>query len=147
MYSIMPKLRSVDEEALKVAFSEASSPKSVKRLAMAIAYLDGVSVETLSSRYEIPRSTVYAWLDRFETESVDEALRDVPRPGRPAELDPQEFVSLSSDIADGPRAHGFDRIEWSASLLQTHIREAYGVEYSEGHARRLLRELGPDSDI
>lgn len=142
----MRKLRNVDEDALQTAFREARDGKAVKRLTMAIAYLDGVSVATLSDRYEIPESTIYAWLDRFEEESIEDALQDDTGPGRPPELEPHEFVQLASKIADGPRQHGFGANEWTASLLQTHISAAYDVEYSEGHARRLLRQLGPESD-
>lgn len=141
---IVQKLQNVEEDALRAAFEDASHPKSVKRLVMALAYLDGVSVDTLSERYGIPRSTIYAWLDRFETEPIQEAVRDGSRPGRPAELEPGEFVELSSDIADGPTAQGFSADSWTANLLQSHISDAYGVDYSEGHARRLLRELSPN---
>lgn len=142
---MMQKLRNMDRDALIRAFHDARTPKAVKRLMMAIAYKDGVSVDTLADRYDIPRSTIYAWLDRFETESIEHAVREESRPGRPAELEPHEFVELSSDIAAGPHAHGFDADDWTASRLQTHISAAYNVEYSEGHARRLLRQLGPDS--
>lgn len=142
----MRKLRDVDEDGLMAAFQGVSDGKAAKRLTMAIAYLDGESVATLSDRYEIPRSTIYAWLDRFEEESIVSALRDETGPGRPPELEPQEFVQLASDIADGPSSRGFDADEWTAKLLQTHISAAYGVEYSKGHARRLLRQLGPETD-
>lgn len=141
----MSKLQDVDASALLEAFHNSSDGKSVRRLAMAIAYLDGVPVDTLADRYGIPRSTIYAWLDRFEEESIEAAVRDGSRPGRPPELEPHEFVQLSSDIADGPEAHGFTESRWTASRLQTHISDAYGVEYSTGHARRLLRQLSEKS--
>lgn len=142
----MPKLEDTDPPQLIAAFHDASHPKAVKRLVVAIAYLDGVPVDTLSKRYEIPRSTIYAWLDRFERESIEDAIHDENRPGRPPELKPQEFVQLAADIADGPHRQGFDANEWTASLLQKHVSAAYGVEYSEGHARRLLRQLGSEPD-
>lgn len=140
----MRKLQDVQIEDLRTAFHEVTRPKAVKRLAMAIAYLDGVPVDTLSERYGIPRSTVYAWLDRFETESIEAAIRDEARPGRPAELEPHEVVELADEIADGPRQHGFDPGEWTARLLKQHISRTYSVDYSAGHARRLLRQLDPD---
>ncbi len=55
---------------------EASSAKAAKRLMIALAYADGVRVETLSERYDIPRATVYSWLDRFEHHSINDALED-----------------------------------------------------------------------
>lgn len=139
----MAKLPDTSRSALLEAFHEAEQPKAVKRLVMAIAYLDGVPVDTLAKRYDIPRSTIYAWLDRFEAEPIEDAIHDGSRPGRPAALEPGEFVELASDIADGPQQHGFDTTEWTASRLRTHISDGYGVEYSDGHARRLLRQLAP----
>lgn len=141
----MSKLREIDREALLSEFHDATDPKAVKRLVMAIAYLDGVPVTTLSERYDIPRSTIYTWLDRFEDRSIDAALRDETRPGRPPALEPSAFVDLAYDIEMGPQAHGFDADEWTADLLQAHVSTAYDVEYSEGHARRLLRQLDPEA--
>ena len=60
------KLKEVDGDTLRDALGEASSAKAAKRLMIALAYADGVRVETLSERYDIPRATVYSWLDHFE---------------------------------------------------------------------------------
>jgi transposase len=142
----MAKLENTSRSRLLEAFHDATEAKAVKRLVVALAYLDGESVDALAGRYEIPRSTIYAWLDRFEGRSIEDALHDQRRPGRPAELDPGEFVHLASDIEAGARAHGFRTDDWTASRLKTHISAVYGVEYSEGHARRLLRQLRPRPD-
>ena len=66
----MNKLEDVDTDALRDALGKASSAKAAKRLMIALAYADGVRVETLSERYDIPRATVYSWLDRFEHHSI-----------------------------------------------------------------------------
>ena len=64
------KLEDVDADTLRDALGKASSAKAAKRLMIALAYADGVRVETLSERYDIPRATVYSWLDRFEQQSM-----------------------------------------------------------------------------
>ena len=136
----MDKLADVDTEALQAALADASDPKAVKRLMIALAYADGVSVETASARYDIPRATVYSWLDRFEQQSIPEAIEDEPRPGRPAELDAQQRRQLAADLAKSPAELGYDSLEWTPERAQEHIERAYGVDYSLGHVRRLLRE-------
>ena len=136
----MDKLADVDTEALQAALADASDPKAVKRLMIALAYADGVSVETVSSRYDIPRATVYSWLDRFEQQSIPEAIEDEPRPGRPAELDAQQRRQLAADLASSPAELGYDSLEWTPERAQEHIERTYGVDYSLGHVRRLLRE-------
>ena len=47
----MNKLEAVDPDSLRAALAEADNPKAVKRLMIALAYRDGVPVETLSERY------------------------------------------------------------------------------------------------
>lgn len=77
----MNKLEAIDPDALREALAETSDPKAVKGLMIALAYCDGVPVETLSERYGISRSTVYSGFDRFENEPITEAIRDEHRPG------------------------------------------------------------------
>jgi transposase len=137
----MDKLADVDTKALQAALDSASSPKAVKRLMIALAYADGVRVETLSERYDIPRATVYSWLDRFEHQSISEALKDESRPGRPAKLAASQREQLSDELAKSPAELGYDASEWTPKLAQYHIEQTYGVNYSLGHVRRLLREL------
>jgi transposase len=137
----MNKLEDVDAGALRDALGKASSAKAAKRLMIALAYADGVRVETLSERYEIPRATVYSWLDRFEHQSISEAITDKSRPGRPAKLDASHRERLSEDLAGSPAEVGYETSEWTPELAQRHIEQTYDVTYSLGHVRRLLREL------
>jgi transposase len=137
----MNKLEDVDGNALRDALGKASSTKAAKRLMIALAYADGVSVEVLSKRYDIPRATVYSWLDQFEHQSIDEAIEDEPRPGRPSKLTASQRERLSDDLAESPAELGYDASEWTPELAQSHIERAYNVTYSLGHVRRLLREF------
>lgn len=137
----MNKLADVDTDALQAALATASSPKATKRLMIALAYADGVRVETLSERYDIPRATVYSWLDRFEHQPISDATEDESRPGRPSKLDTSQREQLSDDLSNPPAERGYDATKWTPELAQNHIEQTYGVAYSLGHVRRLLREL------
>lgn len=139
------KLSTVAVDDLRDALDSASTAKAAKRVIIALAYKDGVPVETLSGRYDIPRSTVYYWLDRFEEMPIEEAVRDDDRPGRPPDLTAEERDELRHDLAQSPRMIGFDAESWSTEMIRVHIVEKHGVEYSEGHIRRLLRSLNTDS--
>lgn len=140
----MGKLDGVSREALLAELEATDSPKAVKRLMVALAYRDGVSVSTLADRYGIPESTLYYWLDRFAELPVEEAADDDDRPGRPAELDDADREALFRALADPPDAHGFDAAAWTPGLVRTFIEREYGVSYSLGHVRRLLREADVD---
>ncbi|MFC7045759.1 transposase [Halobacteriaceae archaeon GCM10025711] len=138
----MDKLDGVPGDELRAHLAETDDPKAVKRLMVALAYKDGVSVSRLSARYGIPRSTVYYWLDRFADEPVADAVVDDPRPGRPSELDTDERDRLAAALADSPAEHGFDGGEWTPDRVQEFLEQTFEVSYSTGHVRRLLRELG-----
>jgi transposase len=141
----MNKLANEDTDALQAALDAASDPKAGKRLMIALAYADGVRVETLSERYDIPRATVYSWLDRFEHQSISEAIEDESRPGRPSKLNASQRKRLSEDLAESPAEVGYETSEWTPELAQYHIEQTYGVSYSLGHVRRLLRELAANT--
>lgn len=137
----MAKLDGVDPDALRRSLSDADSAKAAKRLVVALDYLDDVPVSRLSKRYGIPRSTLYYWLDRFEEEPIDEAVRDEDRPGRPRKLDDADRRRLQGHLRDEPNDHGIEATEWSPELVRDHIERTFDVSYSLGHVRRLLREL------
>lgn len=136
----MAKLEGIDADALRGRLARADDPKVVKRLMVALAYKDGQSVAALSRLYGIPESTIYYWFERFESRSLDEALADDARPGRPRELSDGERRAIAADIDAPPSDHGYDAGEWSPALVRYHVATTYGVEYSLGHVRRLLRE-------
>jgi len=138
----MDKLEDVDVEALQDALDEVESAKAAKRLMVALDYKDGTSVSTLSARYDIPRSTLYYWLDRFENGSIADAIEDEPRPGRPPKLEDHEREALWEALDRNPADLGFDDREWTPTLVKAFIDREFDVDYSEGHVRRLIRE-GP----
>lgn len=106
--------------------SEPTSVTATERVTVALAYGDGVSVETLGDRLGIPRSTIYYWSGRFEEASVEAAVGDDGYPGRP--------LTLGFETESGRR--GRCATTWRRSTESSARRE-----YSEGHVRRSLRSL------
>jgi transposase len=136
----MNKLDGIALSALQDQLDAAESAKATKRLMVAIAYKDGVSVSVLSERYGVPASTLYYWLDRIADKPLSEAVEDDDRPGRPAELSADEREAVFGALADSPDAYGFDASSWTPELVQELIECEYGVSYSLGHVRRMLRD-------
>jgi transposase len=136
----MDKLDGISLSSLQDHLDAAESAKATKRLMVAIAYKDGVPVSTLSERYGVPESTLYYWLDRIADKPLSEAVEDDDRPGRPSELDEREREAVFDAIADSPEAYGFDASSWTPELVRELIEREYGVSYSLGHVRRLVRD-------
>lgn len=140
----MSKLDGVSRDALREELDAVETAKAAKRLMVALAYKDGVSVSTLSERYGIPKSTLYYWLDRFASEPVAEAIEDDDRPGRPTKLDDADREAVFAALGESPDDHGFDAARWTPELVREFIEREFGVSYSLGHVRRLIRQSGVD---
>lgn len=132
----MGKLNAVSTRELQAELDRTEDAKAVKRLMVALAYKDGVEVGTISNRYDIPQSTIYYWLTRFEEQPLTDALEDEPRPGRPPKLSDEQRKEVASWIEAGPREAGYDRDSWLAEDLRDHICDTFGVRYSVPHVAR-----------
>lgn len=137
----MGKLDGVSADALRDRLADVESAKAAKRLMVALAYQDGVLVSELSDRYGVPASTLYYWLDRFEERTLDDAIEDQKRPGRPSKLDDGERTAFETALRNPPRDAGYDADEWSPELAQRHLEETFDVSYSLGHIRHYFGHL------
>lgn len=136
----MSKLDDLSGESLREALAEADEAKSAKRLVVALAYKDGVAVDTIAARYGIPQSTIYYWLDRFENQSIADALRDEPRPGRPPKLTEEQRETVETWLDSPPEEFGHDAEAWQADDLRDQIYDTFDVDYSVPHVKRTFLE-------
>jgi len=137
-------LDDVSVDDLREVLAEIDGSRASTRLIAAIAYRHGVSQTELAGWFDVERKTIYNWLRRFDERPDDlvAAARDDPRPGRPPKLSDAQRTELASLLQGPPAAAGYDVAQWDVSLLQRHVRGAYGVDYSPATCRRLLAELG-----
>jgi transposase len=88
-----------------------------------------------------PRQTVYRWLDVLNDEGI-EALREMSKGGRPAQLDGAEHARLREILVAGAQAAGFGTDLWTLKRVRQTIEKRFGVRYSAVHVWRLLGRLG-----
>lgn len=138
----MARLEDVPLEALRDELETLDGRRPVVRLLAAIIYKQGPSVPTIADWLDVRPATVYGWFDRIEAATtLDAAIHDDPRPGRPARLSTDERAELSEVLQGSPRDAGYEAVEWTPVLAVAVIEDRFGVTYSERHARRLLDEL------
>lgn len=141
----MGELDGVDADDLRQALAALDEGKAALRVAVGIAYLNGVGPTELAEWFDVSRSTVYDWLGRLERladEPPDEVLVDADRPGRPPKLSSAERERLAATLGGSPDRAGYDANAWTPELVQRHVRSAFGVGYSRRHVRDLLHDLG-----
>ena len=109
-----------------------------ERVLAAIGRKQGDEIETLAERHGVVEKTIRNWLDRFAKEPIEQAPYDDPKPGRPSKLAEHEREELFDHLQEPPTELGCDQQAWSTKLLLHHVKDKYGVEYSGGHARKLM---------
>jgi transposase len=109
-----------------------------ERVLAAIGRKQGDELETLAERHGVVEKTIRNWLDRFAREPIEQAPYDDDRPGRPAKLTEDQREQFFEHLQQPPTTFGYEQQAWSPKLLLHHVKEEYGVDYSEGHARKLL---------
>jgi transposase len=81
--------------------------------------------------------TVRRWRERFVRDGVA-ALRDAPRPGRPAKADAVYRVALAQAVMTKPTELGLPFDVWTSARLSAYLAETTGVEVAPGWVRALL---------
>ena len=136
----MEHLEEISVDELQRALEEVEGKKPTQRLLAAIAYKNGVSQTELARWYDVERKTIYNWLRRLDSGSLEDAVTDAPRPGRPRKLSDDRYGRLEAALEDRPVEHGYDASEWTPALVRAYVEDTFGVEYSLPSCRRLLNE-------
>lgn len=116
--------------------------KAVKRRVRAgRLLLAGKSPPEVARVVGAPRQTVYRWREVMRVGGID-ALRDMSKGGRPAQLGAAELSRLYVALLEGATAHGFTTPLWTLKRVRLLIEREFDVRYSEVHVWRLLGQLG-----
>jgi transposase len=76
-----------------------------------------------------------------QTSSMDQTWQDQPV-GRPKIISDQ-YLSRLKELVDGsPRDFGYPFQRWTAQWLKRHLAQETGVEVSDRHVNRLLKQMG-----
>jgi len=138
----MVDLSHVSAAELRAELERVESKTPALRLVVALNHKHGLTQTEIAEQYGLARKTVYNWLTRIESRPLSEAIRDDERPGRPPKLAPDEQEAFARALQEPPTAAGYDAEHWRPPLVRTFAAEAFGVEYSLPHVRRLMREAG-----
>lgn len=113
---------------------------AIKRLVAAREYLDGNAPAEISDKFGWPEQTIYSWLDRLESRSIEAAIHDDSPPGRPARLTDEEFAEFQQAVRQPPEESGFDVSAWNSTQAQAYLRREFDKDFSRRHIRRLMKE-------
>jgi transposase len=112
-----------------------------RRLRAGRLLLAGKTPPEVARMVGAPRQTVYRWQRVLQRGGID-ALRNMSKGGRPAQLGAAELSQLYVWLLEGATAHGFPTALWTLKRVRLLIEREFGVRYSEVHIWRLLGQLG-----
>lgn len=138
----MDHLDAISVEDLQRALDEVQGKKPTQRLLAAIAYKNGVTQTELAEWYGVQRRTIYSWLKRLEGESLERAVTDADRSGRPRKLTSEQQETLEESLHRSPADVGYDAESWTPALVRRFVRKRFDTEYSIPSCRRLMKEAG-----
>lgn len=115
------------------------SDQTRRLLALALV-LEGHSRSEAARQTGMDRQTLRDWVIRYNAEGVA-GLRDRPRPGRPRQLNQAQLAELARLVEAGPDIELHKIVRWRCIDLQAEIKARFGVEVSERHVGRILKQL------
>lgn len=87
-----------------------------ERAQIVLVIADGAGISRAASQLGVSRPTVIKWRDRFTTRGVD-GLADLPRSGRPKEIDDASIIAATLELPPESLAV----THWSSRLLAKHL--------------------------
>ena len=96
--------------------SQTISAGSRERARIVLAIADGANVSHTATALGVSRPTVIKWRDRYRVDGL-EALRDLPRSGRPKTIDDARIIAATLD----PPPAKLAVTHWSSRLLGKHL--------------------------
>lgn len=138
----MGKIEHVDVTELEAALDRVDGKKETIRLLTAIIYKRGPSVPMIAEWLNVREGTIYRWFDRLEEESIETAIQDRPREGRPSKLSQTQRETFRSAVREPPSEVGFDAPAWSPETAREFLNERFDVDYTKRHVQRMLKAAG-----
>ncbi len=127
-------------EELRAEARRAKDSYQARRLLALALVFGGASRTAAAQAAGMDRQTLRDWVHRYNAEGVA-GLCDRPRSGRPPRLSEAELAELAGLVEAGPDPAVHGVVRWRCVDLQGEIKARFGVEISERHVARLLKQL------
>ncbi len=110
-----------------------------RRLEIAIRTHLGQSQTEICSALGCSKDTARHWMTIAKTEGLSN-LSD--RLGRPKKVDDRYLERLRELVTHSPKDYGYSFSRWTARWLSKHLEQELGIEVSDRHVNRLLKQMG-----
>jgi transposase len=133
--------KSVTREALLKMAEKVPGAWIGLRIAAMLLLLEGWKSTHIARLFGLTRWSVVKWIQRINAQGLD-AMKDVPRPGRPSRLSTQIQQVLEEVLQKNPRSLGLKRNRWDGIVVVEYLERVHGLHVKVRQAQRWIRRLG-----
>ena len=118
------------------------------RARIVLAAAEGQSNQAIRDKYKVTLDTARLWRTRWtqlqdialRDLSIEERLRDAPRPGKPAQITADQRCQIEALACEKPEKQGRPITHWTAREIADELKKRKIVKnISSRHAARLLK--------
>jgi putative transposase len=139
-------LMSSERDELEQLVRGHKTPQLIAKRARIIlmANEEGMSNAEIAVRLGINKAKVTLWTRRWSErglEPVLDRLSDLPRPGAPESITPEQWCRVMALACEAPQDHGYPMTHWSSKELAAEaIKQGIVEHLSAGHLRKVLQK-------
>lgn len=111
-----------------------------RRLEILVRTHLGQSQTEICSALNCSKDTARHWMTIANTEELSH-WHEQPV-GRPKRVDENYLQRLRELVTSSPKEHGYAFERWTALWLSKHLAKELGIEVSDRHVNRLLKQMG-----
>lgn len=115
-------------------------PEYRRRLEIMLRTNLGESQAEICAALGCSPETARYWMAMVKTGQVDKW--DKQPPGRPKTVNAQYLKRLRELVNGSPKDYGYSFERWTAGYLGKHLAKELGIEVSNRHISRLLKQMG-----
>ncbi|MCU0535354.1 MAG: helix-turn-helix domain-containing protein [Hydrococcus sp. Prado102] len=114
-------------------------PEYRRRLEIILRTKMGQSQAEICAALGCSQDTARYWMTIAQTEQADKYVYSL---GRPKTVNEQYLERLKELASNNPRDFGYPFRKWTAQWLGKHLAKEIGIEISDRHINRLLKQMG-----
>ncbi|WP_066384179.1 MULTISPECIES: helix-turn-helix domain-containing protein [unclassified Anabaena] len=125
---------------LEKSLQENISTSYRQRLEIMLLADEGKSQTVICRKLGCSPATVRHWM-HIARAGIAHQWQDCPI-GRPKTVNDQYMERLRELVNSSPRDYGYSFTRWTANALEKHLAKELGIEISDRHIKRLLKQMG-----
>ena len=140
MYEPDLQLFELLDKLLPEKLPENITPEAHRRLEIILRTQLGQSQSKICREVGCSKETARYWMSIAKTGAISSWSEN--RVGRPRVVNDLYLESLRELVTHSPRKYGYSFQRWTAKWLSKHLAQELGIEISDRHVNRLLKQMG-----